>query len=189
MEQLFKHEGMCVWTEEEYAFMKGARKAWPRGCSDAGAYASGGESLYYDIRPLRNGRIAVGLYTDPECVTEYPADSSYIEAIVGNIFVDNRSSGGSNDENYDFSGDSYAEAMDRWDSAFDVWHTCHPCVAHDLENTGGDKYLDGDDDYNNRDRRRGRRGLGGEYNAQGDVFECYDDAGYTNVNQVGGVML
>lgn len=66
--------------------------------------------------------------------------------------------------------------MDRWDSAFDVWHTCHPCVAHDLENTGGDKYY-GDDDGNN-----GRK-LGGEYSAQGDVFECYDDAGYTNVNQ------
>merc|ERR1719464_580193 len=30
---------------------------------------------------------------------------------------------------------------------------------------------------------RRRRKLGGEYEAQGDVFECYDDAGYTNVNQ------
>ena len=39
MEQLFKHEGMCVWTEEEYAFMKNARKAWPKGC--ANTYTTG----------------------------------------------------------------------------------------------------------------------------------------------------
>ena len=30
-EQLFKHEGMCVWSEEEYAFMKNAREQWPQG--------------------------------------------------------------------------------------------------------------------------------------------------------------
>ena len=33
MEQLFKHEGMCVWNDEEYAFMKNARKAWPKDVS------------------------------------------------------------------------------------------------------------------------------------------------------------
>jgi hypothetical protein len=196
MEQLFKHEGMCVWTDEEYAFMKGARKVWPSGCSATGATAADGGSLYYDIRPLQNGRIAVGLYTDPECVTEYPADADTIEGVVGNLFVDGGSSGGSGDDGtYDFSGDTFAEGLERWDAAFDVWHTCHPCVAHDLENTGGDKYTDDDDNgYNNgyyyyyyngnRKRGRDRRGLGGEYSAQGDVFECYDDAGYTNVNQV-----
>lgn len=199
MEQLFKHEGMCVWTDEEYAFMKNARKAWPNGCVDTGTSIDGydgdeGESsvpLYYNIKPLYNGRIAVGLYTDAQCITEYPADTDMIENIVGNVFQDG--SGGSQDEDYDFSGDSLADSMDRWDSAFDVWHTCHPCVAHDLENTGGDKYYTNYDNYyyyngqyyyGGRDRKLRDRELGGEYSAQGDVFECYDDAGYTNVNQV-----
>eukprot|EP00804_Cyclotella_cryptica_P002572 CCRYP_010406-RA/>CCRYP_010406-RA protein AED:0.04 eAED:0.04 QI:451/1/1/1/1/1/3/884/508 len=185
MEQLFKHEGMCVWSDEEYAFMKRARKAWPRGCASTGTTISGADGnaspLYYDIRPLRNGRIAVGLYTDEQCITEYPASTSTVEGIVGNIFLnaDNHD----NNNNYDFSGDSFAESMNRWDSAFDIWRTCHPCVAYDLENTDGTKYYTDDDDGYYDDGGRRKRKLGGNYKAQGDVFECYDDAGYTNVNQ------
>lgn len=188
MEQLFKHEGMCVWSEEEYAFMKNARKAWPNGCSDTGTTVDGSDgysaNLYYNIKPLRNGRIAVGLYTDEQCVKEYPADSDYVESIVGNVFLNANSHNSNDNADYDFSSDSLSESMDRWDSAFDVWHMCHPCVAHDLENTGGNKYTDDDDGYYNDDggaddganrRQRKKRKLGGEYSAQGDVFECYDD--------------
>lgn len=186
MEQLFKHEGMCVWTEEEYAFMKSARKAWPKGCIDSGSMTDDGEyNLYYNIKPLRNGRIAFGLYTDSQCVEDYSVSTDELEDIIGNLFVDAGGSG-SQDENYDFSSDSLSDSMERWHSAFDVWHTCHPCVAYDIENLDGTKYTGNDDDanyyyddyYQNR-----RRKLGGEYDAQGDVFECYDDAGYTNVNQ------
>jgi len=187
MEQLFKHEGMCVWTEEEYAFMKNARKAWPQGCIDSGSMTDDGEyNLYYNIKPIRSGRISVGLYTDSQCLDDYSVTTDELEDIIGNLFVDGDRSG-SQDENYDFSSDSLSDSLDRWHSAFDVWHTCHPCVAFDIENLDGSKYTDdddggnyynGDDYYNN-----GRRQLGGEYSAQGDVFECYDDAGYTNVNQ------
>lgn len=193
MEQLFKHEGMCVWTDEEYAFMKNARKAWPSGCVDTGAYANADNedvALYYNIRPLQSGRIAIGLYTDAECLTVYPATTEYVEEIVGNVFTDHGGSGSGDNYNYDFSQDTFEESMERWDSAFDVWHLCHPCVAHDLENTGGDKYTyddDGNYNYGNDDGNGywwNRRKLGGEYYAKGDVFECYDDAGYTNVNQV-----
>lgn len=185
MEQLFKHEGMCVWTEEEYAFMKNARKAWPRGCIDSGSTTDEGEELYYNIKPQRSGRIAVGLYTDTQCLDDYPVTTDELEDIIGNLFVDNDRSG-SGDENYDFSSDSLADSLERWHSAFDVWHSCHPCVAYDIENLGGDKYTDDDDGgnyYYNGYYNNGGRKLGGEYSAQGDVFECYDDAGYTNVNQ------
>jgi len=209
MEQLFKHEGMCVWTNEEYAFMKNARKAWPQGCVDSGSTvtAAGEEegttysyNLYYNIKPLRNGRIDIGLYTDTQCLDDYSVTTEEMEDTIGNFFVDGDGSG-SQDENYDFSGDSLSESMDRWHSAFDVWHTCHPCIAHDLENLDGTKYTDdGDDAYayaddywqnyynnyynnNNRHSRKKNRKLGGEYDAEGDIFECYDDAGYTNVNQ------
>ena len=215
MEQLFKHEGMCVWTDEEYAFMKSARKAWPQGCTKSGQSVtlqdakkdSSGKvvesavkaTLYYDVKPMRSGRIGVGLYIDEQCITEYSksSDMEYIEDLLGNFLVNGGGSHDSGDNgNYDFSGESLSESMERWNSAFDVWHTCHPCVAYDLENVKGNVYTDDDDDAgayynddgnnddgNNDDGNRIRK-LGGEYNAQGDVFECYDDAGYTNVNQV-----
>jgi len=184
MEQLFKHEGMCVWSEEEYAFMKNARRAWPKGCSDTYSTVNvNGRtvSLYYDIKPKQAGRIAFGLYTDEECITNYPASTDFIESIIGNRFTQEGShhSNDGDEEEYDWVNDTLAESFERWDSAFDVWRTCHPCVAHDLNNTAGDLYLTNDDGYS-----YGRRRLGGEYSAQGDVFECYDDAGYTNVNQV-----
>lgn len=199
MEQLFKHEGMCVWTEEEYAFMKNARKRWPRGCVDSGLTTGGGEdenedvyNLYYNIKPMRNGRIGLGLYTDTQCLDDYSVTTDEMEEMIGNIF-NNEDGSGSQDENYDFSSDSLSDSMDRWNSAFDVWHTCHPCVAYDLENLDGTKYTDDDDgyyyynnnynNYYNYGGNRRQRKLGGEYSAEGDVFECYDDAGYTNVNQ------
>ena len=187
MEQLFKHEGMCVWSDEEYAFMKNARKAWPGGCVNTGQQDAKSNTLYYNIKPMQNGRMGVGLYTNVYCLKEYPADIDEIENIVGNIFQGAGSGGSGDNADYDFSMDILEESMDRWNSAFDVWHTCHPCVAYDLENTGGDKYTQDncydDDYYANYDRR-----LGGEQCPAGDVFECYDDAGYTNVNQVSGTV-
>lgn len=169
--------------------MKNARKAWPSGCTDTGTTANvngGTVSLYYNIRPLQYGRIAFGLYTDEECITYYSASTDTIENIIGNKFTQEHSQhSGDNGGDYDFSGDTLSESMERWDSAFDVWRTCHPCVAHDLQNTAGDMYTDdnyGGSSYYNW-YNYGRRKLGGEYSAQGDIFECYDDAGYTNVNQ------
>lgn len=171
--------------------MKKARDAWPRGCTFTGQATLDGELLYYNIRPIQNGRIEVGLYTDTKCVIEYPADTDKIEDIVGNIF---QGAGSGDGGGYDYSGDSLDDSMKRWHSAFDAWHICHPCVAHDLENTGGDKYTQDscyDDDYsanyysaNYDDANYYGRKLGGEQCPDGDVFECYDDAGYTNVNQV-----
>jgi len=183
MEQLFKHEGMCVWSEEEYAFMKNARKAWPQGCVDTGSTNAEGDNLYYNIKPSTYGRINLALYTDTQCLEEYPVSTDAMEDIIGNLFAGGGSGSGDNGD-YDFSEDSLADSMERWHSAFDVWHTCHPCVAYDIENTDGTKYTDDDDDYNYYNGYyNNRRKLGGEYSAEGDVFECYDDAGYTNVNQ------
>lgn len=181
MEQLFKHEGMCVWTEEEYAFMKNTRESWPQGCTISGKQTADGEDLYYNLKPMKGGRISVGLYVDNRCVVDYSAESSEIEDLLGNFLMNNGDSHDSGDNNYDFSGETLEESMERWNSAFDVWRTCHPCVAYDLENTSGNMYTG--DDYQQNDDQANRK-LGGEYSAQGDVFECYDDAGYTNVNQV-----
>ena len=173
MEQLFKHEGICVWSDEEYAFMKNAREAWPQGCIDSYTTTDDGTEIYYDIKPIRGGDIEVGLYTDTQCITEYDGsnDAITVENVLGNFFLEH---GGSGDENnyYDFSSDSLEDSMERWNSAFGKFHICQPCVAYDLENVDGTKFYDDD---------------GG--NKAGDMFDCYDDADYTNVNQVRDLQL
>ena len=168
MGQLFKHEGMCVWTDDEYSFMKNARKRLPGGCSDSGSTTEDGQPIYYDIKPLSGGRITVGLYLDTQCIVDYTSDTSQVESILGNYFM-----GGSHDnKDGDDSGYSLKQSLALWTSAFDKFTYCQPCVAYDLENYDGSKYA------------RRHRKLGGEGNADGSAFECYDDAGYTNVNQV-----
>jgi len=167
MEQLFKHEGVCVWTDEEYAFMASAREAWPQGCVASGSTTSDGTAIYYDVKPIQGGDITVGLYTDTQCIKEYDyKDSSVtVDSLLGNFLLNNGGSG-DNNNNYDFSSDSLEDSLARWDSAFGAFHYCQPCVAYDLENIDGSKFYDDD---------------GG--NGGGDMFDCYDDADYTNVNQ------
>jgi len=169
MEQLFKHEGICVWTDEQYAFMENAREVWPQGCIDSYTTTDDGTEIYYDIKPVQGGDIEVGLYTDTQCIEEYQSsgnnDPITVENILGNFFLENEGSGDENNY-YDFSSDSLEESMERWNDAFAVFHNCQPCVAYDLENVDGTKFYDDD---------------GG--NQAGDMFDCYDDADYTNVNQ------
>lgn len=158
--------------------MKGARKAWPKGCTATGQEKNG-VPLYYDIKPLRNGRIAPGLYTDTECLEEYSANTKTVESVIGNVFANVEASHDNNGEGNDYSNDSLSDSMKRWDSAFDVWTYCHPCKTHDLENTDGSKYADyfGYDDeyYKDDDDDGNNRRLGFEKKPVGDVFECYDD--------------
>ena len=169
MEQLFKHEGVCVWNNQEYAFMKGAREAWPQGCIDSYTTTNDGSNIYYDIKPVQGGDIKIGLYTDTQCIQEYiskgSSDPITVENILGNFFLGHEGSG--DEYNYDFSSDTLEESMERWNNAFARFHICQPCVAYDLENVDGKKFNDDD--------------AGNEH---GDLFDCYDDADYTNVNQV-----
>jgi hypothetical protein len=169
MEQLFKHEGICVWTDEEYAFMKGAREAWPQGCIVSSYALSDGTQIYYDVKPIQGGDITVGLYTDTQCIKEYDGSdgSISVDSVLGNFLLSNGGGSGDQNYNYDFSSDTLEQSLARWDSAFGAFHTCQPCVAYDLENTDGTKYYNDD-----------------AGNGQGEIFDCYDDADYTNVNQV-----
>jgi len=143
MEQLFKHEGMCIWTDEEYAFMSEARETWPQGCTLSGTTTENGNPIYYDLKPVSGGGITLALYTDERCVTEYQkqgkSDPITIENVIGNILVEGDGSGdGSNDNNYDFASEygTLEASLQAWDSAFDIFKICHPCVAHDLLNYG-----------------------------------------------------
>jgi hypothetical protein len=182
--------------------MKNARKGWPQGCTSSGSTLSSGAPLYFDLKPEIGGDITIAMYTDSDCTVEYSMSTSKIEQIIGNIFTEQHSGDHGNNNNngggYDFSGDSLEDSLNRWNSYYDWWSICNHCVAHDLENSDGSKYSDvcsDDDDANNDDDKAGyyqnwnnvyggNRKLGGESCPTGAKFECYDDAGYTNVNQV-----
>ena len=96
-EQLFKHEGMCVWSEDEYDFMADAREAWPEGCIPTDYSTDDGDTIYYSTKPIAGAKITIGLYTDTRCVEEYVSQGSddplTVENVVGNILAE----GGSGD--------------------------------------------------------------------------------------------
>jgi hypothetical protein len=188
MEQLFKHEGKCVWSDDEYSFMKNARKAWPTGCVLSDATTISGRPIYYALQPVQGGKMTMGLYTDDKCTQEYTGVNSSVENVVGNFLVDQDASGsGDGDSNMDYSGWSFSQAVNYWDTTMETFSFCQPCVAYDLNNVGfnggtqGSSYgtYDCDNDNDNYDDDNG----GQNDQCVEDDFDCYDDAGYTNVNQ------
>jgi hypothetical protein len=174
-EQLFKHEGVCVWNNDDlYEFMSESRSsAWTQGCVSTGvkgnAYyfdstssssssSSGSSYLYIDLKPTWNGNMTYGLYTDEYCKTEYEGLDVDVERVARNM------------------GLLYGNTLSTWNDALEIFKVCQPCRAYNLENNF-DMGYDGDGD----------RRLAGDYSYYDDVnagyFQCRDDAGYTNVNQ------
>jgi hypothetical protein len=164
-EQLFKHEGVCVWNNDNvYDFMSEAREtSWPQGCVSTGIkgkayYMPNGSSgyLYIDLKPTWNGNMTYGLYADSTCKTEY--DGSGIDIDVDSVAAS--------------MGMLYGSSLAQWNEGLEIFKVCQPCRAYNLKNTyvstsgGGDQ---------------------GNYNYYNDpnegYFMCDDDAGYTNVNQ------
>jgi hypothetical protein len=198
MEQLFKHEGICVWSDEEYSFMKNARKTWPQGCTVSSTVTSSGDPIYYDIKPIHGGGITLGLYTDTRCVKEYQSsgknDPINVENVIGNLLVNGGSNDHSGDKNNNNNAASstyttLAASLQAWDDAFSIWKQCQPCVAYDRHNYG---YGTSDSSYRGSSYGKYRYGYDDDYawsnyyssKYSGSDFDCYDDADYTNVNQV-----
>mmetsp|Transcript_34012 Transcript_34012/g.82466 ORF Transcript_34012/g.82466 Transcript_34012/m.82466 type:complete len:431 (-) Transcript_34012:221-1513(-) len=171
MEQLFKHEGVCVWGYNQYSFMNSARNSWPQGCADSGSTTASGKPIYTDLKPISKGGMSAGLYTDTKCTVEYQQqgsdDPNTVENILGNFLVGGDGDHNSNDNGGggdDYGNLSFNQAMSLWEYGFEHFKVCQPCVAYNLNNVGGGYY---DDDANQG----------------GDNFDCYDQADYTNVNQ------
>lgn len=166
MEQLFKHEGICLWSDEEYAFMSSARESWPQGCILSGTTTEDGNPIYYDLKPVQGGGITLALYTDERCVEEYQKQSRNdpinIENVIGNLLVEGGSGDSHDNNNYDFSStyDSLEASLAAWDTAFDIYKVCQPCIAHDLLNYG----------YNGK----------GQYGANYGKYTYGNDDGYNN---------
>ena len=168
MEQLFKHEGVCVWGYDQYNFMDNSRDKWPQGCAETGKYSQSGDAIYYDIRPGSKGDISAGLYTDTQCIEEFIPENEDSELTVENILGNFLEGGGSgdNNNNNDYSSLSLDESLALWEYGMDKFKICQPCVAYNLQNVQGANFYDD--------------GYGGN----GDNFDCNDEADYTNVNQV-----
>ena len=161
MEQLFKHAGVCIWTDNEYSFMDVDRTLWPCACTNTYATGENGNYLYYDTKPMQEGRISLGLYTDDRCSEDYMGSMNVAEVLEAYVSGDQFNSGD--------SGNAYEleEGLAKWNDAFDAFKVCQPCKAYDLgfnSNSNGNREGGGGDD-------------------DGSTFDCYDDAGYTDVNQ------
>jgi hypothetical protein len=194
-EQLFKHQGDCVWGDNEYKFMQRYRQSWPHYCTkSATTYddQSGGTNyLYYDTKPGPYGTMDIGLYTDSRCVVEY-AGSISAETVLNKAF-----NGQTDDAQYDYGGDEditggstygLEEDLKAWNEAFGVFKTCLPCKSFDM-NTLAIGYRDQVSGNNTL-----RYGFWEDYNDDGggdqnqqyiadEGFRCRDDAGYQDVNQ------
>ena len=180
-EQLFKHEGTCVWDDDDlYEFMSEAREErWTQGCVSTGIQgdsyyfddSSNGNYIYLDLKPTWNGNMTYGLYTDGACKKEYEGldvDVDMVSASMGLL---------------------YGSYLQQWNDGLEAFKVCQPCKAYRISNdystwkyssknssyyyTPADDDGSGsaeDDDYYRSDPNEG-------------FFQCDDDAGYTNVNQ------
>ncbi|GAX29311.1 hypothetical protein FisN_16Hh255 [Fistulifera solaris] len=161
-EQLFKHEGYCIWNDGDLTdFMYGNYNSWPQGCTATNAYSELDETqlLYYDIKPTADANMTLGLYTDAACSVEYMGNQT-----VDDLLQQQQQHQGGHRELR--GGLLLGEYLQKWNDALSVYKVCQPCRAYNL-------YADG----------RRQRELNNNNNANDGYFECNDIAGYTDVNQ------
>lgn len=137
--------------------MQTDRYLWPCYCTATGTQDEDGNTLYYDTKPMAEGRIGLGLYTDSRCKYDYEGELNILDVLKN-------AEGGDYGSVYDLQA-----GLEKWNDAFDVFKVCQPCKAYNLGynkdlNTGQGDRQGGDED-------------------EGYAFDCYDDADYLNVNQ------
>ena len=182
MEQLFKHEGDCVWSDKEYTFMQQYRAGWPTSCTQS-LITENGKNLYYDTKPGPWGTMGIGIYTDVKCIQEYHGSISIQDILVAQAQANQKQG---DDDDY-FDPDLVADVekqLATWNSAFDVFKYCQPCKAYDLvsivagsnaeRNGTGSRYSNMKYDQQNQQRDD-------DNNDEG--FICADAANYNDVNQ------
>ena len=118
-EQLFKHEGVCLWNNDDtYEFMSETREnSFSSGCLETGIADVYSRSLYIDLKPTFNGNMTYSLYTDQVCSQEYEGYDYNVESVAANM------------------GLLYGEYMEQWNEAMEVFKVCQPCRAYNLQNS------------------------------------------------------
>jgi hypothetical protein len=130
-----------------------------------------GNTLYVAVHPLPEGNMTLEVYTDNKCtvLSEELDLESYILMLYSYYGYNQRGQQ---------VAQQYSEAIESWNEKMNVFKICQPCRAYNLF------YDDGNDnkEHNHRNRALGGNANDGEGEAQ-ERYNCYDDAGYTNVNQ------
>lgn len=115
--------------------METDRYLWPCDCTATEQNDESGQPLYYDARPLPEGRLGLGLYTDSRCMYDYTGEmeiTDVLQSVGGDIA-------------------NLEKTLTQWNEAFDVFKVCQPCKAYDLgynpdlngDREGGDADEDG----------------------------------------------
>ena len=180
MEQLFKHEGDCLWDDEEYELMQADREAWPNGCTQSATHVTNdGGYLYYDLKPQQYGNMDIGLYTDAECIEEYDGSFTVEEVLQAAGYNNYENNNGDDNKGTVLS---LEEEIQAWNDAFDVYKQCQPCktylLTHIVAGQGTEYNVTGNRNYANNDQQDD------DQQDDDENFHCHDDAGYDNVNQV-----
>jgi hypothetical protein len=184
LEQLFKHEGICVWTESEYQMAQIVRQSLPEKCTAIG-YAEDdhdsedndenqnqqntnivGSGLYYHIKPEIGGNIALGLYNDASCSVEYSGGLSLQKVIESNYDLCDEYYGTYNSSSAYGYGYYYSDWMEECGEN-------NPAVLYRLL----DKFNDALNIYKQCQSCVA-------YDLSAEDYQCDDDAGYTNCMQV-----
>lgn len=193
-EQLFKHQGYCLWDADknengsgdhnsadqnggygssDYNFMTSLAKSWVDGCNqfENDLTDEEGRYLYYDTKPLPGGDITYGVYIDASCTVESSVTWADIVEYLG-YGNDN------GNDNWPTSLDSF----DRWNDLLSDFKLCQPCRAYNRIDMRQPSSHDssGDSEEDEEDYEDGDDGEGGK---EPWGFNCYDAAGYTNCNQ------
>ena len=196
-EQLIKHEGYCVWNEQaaeknedgqeshdgedddddgDYDFMYNKQDNFAQGCTSMYLTDSYDNALYRDIMPLSGGKITDGLYWDEDCTQKASMTfADYIVLFYSSYYYDE-------DTGYEVA-QQWKANMARWNSLMKDFTLCQPCRAYS-------RHPNYDDNEGSNDHRHGRllsRLLGDDNDGEGGDekwgYNCYDDAGYENVDQ------
>jgi hypothetical protein len=176
-EQLFKHQGYCLWDQTSYAKMYAYLEYIPSYCQKLYFPDDDGNTVYLDLEPLPGGDMTLGVYTDERCTKK--SRKTTIQDYITMY--------------YDLAGDyekgqkvanAWTKNIKRFNRHMNVYKTCQPCRAYDLS-AGGDNY--------DRDSADKRLRLLDQNDGEGDDeqwgYDCYDAAGYTNCNQVSEIVF
>lgn len=134
-----------------------------------------GNTLYLAVQPLAEGNMTLGIYTDDKCsVISQTIDlTGYIMNLYQNYYYYYGEDKGTQ------VAQAYQNAIDTWNEKMSVFKVCQPCRAYNLHAEDDAGSGSRSDDH--------RRFLNGDENdGEGDErerYNCYDDAGYTNVDQ------
>lgn len=88
-EQLFKHEGMCIWNDEDvYDTMTSWMEKLPSQCKKLEMSDDFGNQLYMSTAPLPEGNMTLGIYIDSSCtkLSDYMDYSIYITRLYQNYY-------------------------------------------------------------------------------------------------------